>query len=435
MKLSIGSFKLLDFDSCHMLGTFLSKRNINVVLSQTVDHAGIHSMFRILDSDGNGYLDSDEFAVAYDIFRHHVENSNNFYGDNNNSIKIIDDTDSQSQHINREEDDLRDAMFKSLAIRRIKKRDRVYFRDFWNAFTAYDIHEKFHISNINSSFDITEIEFPCHFISQYLVSCLQNFFWMKLNKENEKKSNQESDNAIDVSMLIEFPVKLNEWNETLNENLTKLYHFGIGFGYHNQLLPDSNQSVLFTNLLAKNVIDELKRRFGNEADSYDVDKILQLNEMFLLKLFKDLIDLLPLRHHVTLVANCKITGSMHGQMSRLIDFDGDILDLCLACKQYYYFVIVLNAWMRSNNMNDENIESVSRKLKKNKFADDKMLISMLKYAVSDPNIDVDLTQFLLPICFEKQRKEKNETDEQLGFQIIELIKAAVCECLRPSESM
>ena len=337
-----------------MLGSFLRKKNIHVIISQTIDHSGILDMFRILDSDENNYLDKREFSLAFDIFRNQLETDNDY----NENMSILDA---------QKENDLKEAIFKRLAIRRLKKRDRIYFGDFWDAFTSYDNNKKkFGISNVSSSsFDITEINFPIHFIFQFLVSSLNNYFTIiegnaraithkrgKLSRtararakkeENENDKNnkgknkgkrirvesgsttrtgttsgqgsasgtaassvrpevdrvsslqigvitkdptkrnvlhpgQENDddnvninignlnrasstdviNEIDLNTLVHFPLSLKEWNQTINHNLSRLYHFGIGFGYHHQLLPNSNQSVLFSLILAKNAIDELK---------------------------------------------------------------------------------------------------------------------------------------------------------------------------------
>ena len=69
MKLSIKSLISLDFESCHMLGAFLKRKKINIRLSQTVNHDAILKMFKALDTDKNGYLDLNEFSVAFNCFR------------------------------------------------------------------------------------------------------------------------------------------------------------------------------------------------------------------------------------------------------------------------------------------------------------------------------------------------------------------------------
>ena len=119
LKLSIGSLQSLDTQSCNMLGSFLHKANIKVIISQQVNHDAILGMFKYLDNDKNGYLDLNEFSVAFDAFRHRkMTKYNNSDVDNKNS--------GSNEAMNVKEEELKVAVFQRLAIRRLEKRDRMY---------------------------------------------------------------------------------------------------------------------------------------------------------------------------------------------------------------------------------------------------------------------------------------------------------------------
>ena len=68
MKLSIKSLISLDFESCHMVGAFLKGKKLNISLSQTVNQDAMLKMLNASDTDKNGYLDLNEFSVAFDCF-------------------------------------------------------------------------------------------------------------------------------------------------------------------------------------------------------------------------------------------------------------------------------------------------------------------------------------------------------------------------------
>ena len=97
MKISVGSLRDLDMESCRLLGQLLSDRNVNVIISRSTDPYQILKLFNDLDIGKTGYLDEEEFVAGLHWLNSHLLNLN---------YKNI---------------------FSRLAIRRIKQRDRVYF--------------------------------------------------------------------------------------------------------------------------------------------------------------------------------------------------------------------------------------------------------------------------------------------------------------------
>ena len=127
MKLSIGSLQLLDTQACNMLGSFFFKSKIKVIMSQQVDHSAILGMFKYLDSDNNGYLDLNEFSVAFDAFRHqNMAQQSLLWQENDNNDKMNKYDIYMKNKLNEKENELKIAVFQRLAIRRLKKRDRMY---------------------------------------------------------------------------------------------------------------------------------------------------------------------------------------------------------------------------------------------------------------------------------------------------------------------
>ena len=64
VKISIGSLKNLDDESCKLLGRLLFESKIDILVSRNVDRLQIQSLFNSIDTDGNGYLDEKEFTDA-----------------------------------------------------------------------------------------------------------------------------------------------------------------------------------------------------------------------------------------------------------------------------------------------------------------------------------------------------------------------------------
>ena len=80
-------------------------------------------MFNELDKKNKGYLDLTDFGVAFDAFRHQK------YDDNSKLTSTSLDGDENKEY------KLQVSLFQRLAIRRIEKRDRIYFGD---AFVSLD---------------------------------------------------------------------------------------------------------------------------------------------------------------------------------------------------------------------------------------------------------------------------------------------------------
>ena len=270
LKLSIGSLRLLDFESCAMLGAFLRRQSIDVRISQTVDHLAVLDMFKTLDTTNTGYLSLNEFTVAFNSFRHHSKLSNT-----NGIIK------------NSKEMQLRDMIFRRLAIRNIK-RDRIYFSDFYDHFFSFK--ERLH------GFDITQIDYPIHFCFEYLLNCLQNFYQFELGIVNNDNNNKRSNNNIhrkqtveQLSRLVQLPRTQDEWNQLLDIHLIKLYYFNVGFGNATQVLPPSNQSILITLIDTFEYIKYIESQTNIHNTTQIQRLILKKCQWFVWRIFKNLL--------------------------------------------------------------------------------------------------------------------------------------------------
>ena len=131
MKLSLGSLKLLDFETCSMLGSFLSKKNVNVVISQIVNTDYILDMFKQLDTNDKGYLNEKQFTLAFEKFRHDAVSKSSVKSENEEKSK---NWRSENEH------QLKTKLFQDMAVRRIKQRDRVYFGMFCLYMFTYLVH-------------------------------------------------------------------------------------------------------------------------------------------------------------------------------------------------------------------------------------------------------------------------------------------------------
>ena len=205
MKLSIGSLKLLDFESCNILATLLRKRNVNVVISPAMDNSRILDMFKMLDKDSKGYLSETEFLTGVGSLQHHGTHSNE---QNNKSLNEL-----------RQE-------FYQLAIRRVEKRDRVYFSDFWDALTSAK----------SDSFDVIKINSPLHFIFQFIQDNLNHCISLQQSESNFSDTSAETE-------LLQVPTTLNEWDKVLHNNLSKLYYFSVGLNLETQISDNKNSTV------------------------------------------------------------------------------------------------------------------------------------------------------------------------------------------------
>ena len=146
------------------------------------------------------------------------------------------------------------------------------------------------------SYDITEIEHPLHFIFEYLINCLYYY-------HNEGKISN-------LNQLIELPKELDEWNETLNYNLQKLYHFAVGLQCETQCLPFTNQNILISLVLTYNEINQIEKSGEDFMDDDHFDILCQMCRLFVLKILKELLLLPAVQYdsHDILLKECKICG-------------------------------------------------------------------------------------------------------------------------------
>eukprot|EP01084_Bolivina_argentea_P170283 295075_1 len=141
MKISIGSLGKLDNASCKLLGNLLHNTGIQVLISRTSSLLGLFKLFESIDVDHNGYLVENEFLSAIKTLNCSIQNAPR----------------NQQQRI-----------FKSLAIRRLEKRDRVYFYDFFK--TTASVTDN---SSNQIQFDLTQIDYPLHFIFQRIKQLIE----------------------------------------------------------------------------------------------------------------------------------------------------------------------------------------------------------------------------------------------------------------------
>ena len=418
LKLSIGSLKLLDFESCNTLGSFLRRIGVKVVLSQTVNPSFIMDMFNVLDKDNSGFLDLAEFGVAYRAFQyqkiqHRMSGS---------PPQIISDLNNNTSIADGDGDEATTAIFQRLAIRRLNKRDRIYFADFWDSFISLD-NKKFG----GQSYDITEIDHPLHFIFQHLITCLYNS--CDIGKHNS-----------DLNKLIELPRTMDEWNQTVNSNLQAVFYFSIGLQYETQCLPLTQQNVLVSALLTLKEIDEIKKtnatiqdpaniivRNGNDGDTeIDIMAICRMCQLFLVKAIKELLKLENIQSHDIMFKTSKLhvnTLSSHKKEK----FVGDILDLCLCLEMYRFFVIVANSILVISHTNE------TKTMIANKVAnyDGVILLEIVSEAIR--NNLVATVELLLPMVSKNNEIERSiESATKLFF---ELIKVNVNESTHVNDRM
>eukprot|EP01084_Bolivina_argentea_P208565 355538_1 len=195
IKMSIGSLSKLDLQSCKLLGSLLNNTGIRVLISRSSSLIDIKRLFEFIDRDKSGYLEQDEFLSAIKTLNCSIQNL---------SLK-------KKQRI-----------FKQLAIRRLKKRDRVYFYDFFK--TAASIEDsKFH-SDEQFVFDLTQIEFPLHFIFQRIQQIISS----KSNRSNTTIF--QSNKSIRIKLINSFH---------------RLYQFCEGFTILDQIETTVQNHIFF----------------------------------------------------------------------------------------------------------------------------------------------------------------------------------------------
>ena len=153
IKLSIASLQALDFESCNLLGSLLARQNIKITISQTMNRSNILKMFKAFDTDNKDYLELEQFIVGFDCMKQTIKyNSYNSSG--------LDDANENKE---KSKDQLLcKNVFDRLAVRRLPQRDRIYFADFYSHLTAYN-------DKLCPKYDITQIDYPIHFVANYLI--------------------------------------------------------------------------------------------------------------------------------------------------------------------------------------------------------------------------------------------------------------------------
>ena len=250
-----------------MLGTFLRQNNINVCLSQTINHSSILQMFKLFDTNNSGYLNFEQFTVAFNCFRHYtVLHLNSHCSTNNDQFQfqtpdniprpgiITRETSSDEEYQKMSE------LFHRLAVRRIKfnPRDRIYFSDFYDHLTSY--RDRF----AGKTLRISQIDHPLHFVFEYLVNGLYVYYFQfsQMSKQELMKTS--------VFYFI-LPKNTQEWQKTLDNDLLKYFYFLLGLGKETQLLKSNKQTIITTIIYALNKMEEYRSMLLNNHENYDTN--------------------------------------------------------------------------------------------------------------------------------------------------------------------
>ena len=309
MKISIGSLINLDFESCKLMGRILKDARVRVFVSRTFSLLHIKNLFEEMDDDHNGYLDQTEFLKALKSL-----NSGLLYMDEKRQKRI----------------------FQKLAIRRIKERDRVYFYDFFKNTAS--------VENKEFGFDITQMDYPLHYIFQHLIS------------ETNKLQNVGGD--IKKTM----------------ESMKKLYYFCCGLENFNQIDRSINNHIFFT------IIDTLNTVDGDKKNNSHIIK------KFVMKCFHEILEsdiivnnalgLLSMRNNLF---ERDIDDDLYKQFVMRMYNDKEnnqceglnIFEYCFAFKdesekshQSFVFVHLLNLYLKTRNqyLSQQNENDTMRQL-------------------------------------------------------------------------
>ena len=339
MRITIGSIKNLDTESCRTLGAFLKRKNIKVIISQTVDSQEILKMFKKLDTQSKGYLNRQQFdnarsiltssnaqtsnigAINYDI---NATNLNEIdledsievkYYDADNSAEIDEKMQQQAEKRQRRTTTM-SMIFDRLAIRKnynSNNSDRIYFIDFYESLTKAKQR-----NFLDSRYDITSIKYPMQFIFEHLVNCVKHFFLPHSKK---------SQGLIALGQLTLLPNTISEWSSRIN-SLSRLFHFLLGLG--DQLSYGEQGNILTTIITTHFTVFKIVSKNG-KANKTFIDGHLKLCELILWFLDKSLHELLKLQS----VRNMITKRYKHGHSQAL-----NSLELALTLKQFSPFVIM-----------------------------------------------------------------------------------------------
>lgn len=221
IKLSVGSLSNLELNTCKMLGHWLKQKELKVLISRVSNLYEVKNLFKSFDDDGNGFLDEQEFLAAIKQFKCPLA----------------------LRHIKKQR-----RVFQEMAIRRQKKRDRIYFYDLF--LKTADLK-----SMDDDEVDLTQIEFPIHFIFKNLKYTV--------------------DKLLDTG---HFSPKHME--KRLMADMSQLFYFCQGLGLQTQR-DDVGNNVLFAVIEASYAMDALPREHRECAKNYE--KLLWI---FFLKLLE-----------------------------------------------------------------------------------------------------------------------------------------------------
>ena len=224
IKLSLDSLSHLDDESLTMLGGILKRKDLKIIISQIAHPKRILQLFQTLDTGKKRYLEFKEFKkLICFAFR---------------------------------DEQIQEKVFQNLAVRRLKKRDRVYFYDFYQSISGY--------RSRLAQYDFSIIEYPIHWIIKYVTKLYNN-----VNCDTDDKE------SINGDLLVGFDVDrygLNATNSTSNvanwkivlNKLLNLYYFAIGCGYDTQF--DETNGYIHNNIFFT-IIDALTSLSSNDDDS------------------------------------------------------------------------------------------------------------------------------------------------------------------------
>ena len=454
IRITIGSIKNLDIESCHTLGAFLKRKNINVIISQTVDSHEILKMFKMLDKQNNGYLNRKQFDNACKILTFtNVMNDSHDVNNNNNASKATGITtaltltvnEEKKHHIDgneikeKEDDDDDDgievgyidskqdmelyaqlqwqstvsAVFDRLTIRKkynSTNSDRVYFIDFYDSFT--ETKQK---NFIDSKYDITSINCPIHFVFEYLSNCVKHYFL----HENEK-----SQELIDLGQLTQLPQTPNEWSSRIGD-LSRLFHFLLGLGRETELSLKNRFNVLITIILTKFKLSKIMIKNGKASNTL-IDGEIKLSNLilwFLDKVLVELIKLESMKHLIKQRYNFTNGNVAPSPIFGKIDNSLNSIELALQLKCFSLFAILGNKIVENDNSKLTDIDVIDwNKLTANEWnATD---IGKLFYCVihdGSPKLMCELLQ-LKQIQIEK-------------YKLLQILAYATLQATAPNNSM
>ena len=415
-------------------------------------------MFNALDEKNKGYLDLQDFGIAFDAFRHQKFNhqtkhsrvlsgtlsaSNGYSVGDEIAIDIINDDNVNLDMKESKESQLQVAIFQRLAIRRLKKRDRIYFADFWDAFVSLD-NKNFGGGNYKS-YDITEIDYPLHFMFEYLINGLRHSM-----KRNKNDNNKLDNSVMNLNRLIELPTTVNQWDKTINSNLQRLFYFAIGLEYEIQLLPFNGQNIFVSIVLAMKEISDILMVLDSEehehssSDEYNSKyrDICIMCQLFCYKVLKELLTLPTVHTSNVLVEKCQLMirniyddhdvelkDNSDDSSDSGFKFEGNVFDLCLHIKSYSIFGILLDSYSGHSPGNEKMANTILKlKEKLGNFSVD-TLTNIIKEAVGN-NTPVTV-ELVLPLALEKitiyNDVEKQVSDDKISKYLVTVVKEILME--------